>query len=159
MNLKQLTAALFISGAAVLAGGGVTHADYPPGSGIVTPSDSTPDAGTTFTVTATACQVGETVTFSFQSVTTPVICSASNVATASFAAPATGGAFNGTAVYGTTGGTLNFTVNVAAPGGLPATGSSGSNTTMTIAAVLLASGIGIFLVAQRRRKLSVGVAA
>lgn len=159
MNLKRLTTALMISAAALLAGGAAAQADYPPGSGTVTVSDSSPDAGTSFTVTATNCQPGEIVTFSFQGATKTATCSASKTAAASFAAPATGGVFNGTASYGTSGGTLSFSVNVAAPGGLPATGSSGSNSTMMIAAVLVASGIGMFLVAQRRRKLSLGAPA
>ena len=158
MNLKRLAAALMITGASVFAGGAVTHADYPPGAGTATISDATPDAGSTFTVTATACQAGETVTFVFQGVTKAATCSGTT-ATASFSAPATGGAFTGTASYGTSGGTVSFTVNVPAPGGLPATGSSGSNTTMTIAAVLLAAGVGIFLVSRRRRQLSLGAAA
>lgn len=156
MDFKRVVAALTLLGAVTIAGGTVTHA-YPPGSGVVTTSDPTPDPGQTFTATATNCQTGEAVTFSFQGATVVSTCSASNTATASFSAPTTGGAFNGTAAYGTSGGTLSFTVNVVVAGGLPLTGSSGSNSTMTIAAVLLASGIGIFLVAQRRRKLSLGV--
>lgn len=158
MNWKQLAATLMLSSVLVLAGGSATQA-YPPGSGIVTASPSSPASGASFTATATNCQPGETVNFAFQGQAKSATCSASKTAAASLTAPTTAGTFTGTASYATSGGTLSFTVNVAATGGLPATGSSGSNSTMMIAAVLVASGIGMFLVAQRRRKLSLGAPA
>ena len=173
--MKRLALALIIGGAGLLVGSAFSGAGvidaYPPtttvapttvapttaapttgapttaGPVTVTVSNLSPAPGGQFTVTVSNCQGQAVFTLGSSTATvTPV----NGTATATLTAPTTPGSFTGTVVCANQ--TASFTVNVAAPGGLPATGSSGLSTTTAVALVLLVTGIGIFVVTQARRR-------
>jgi hypothetical protein len=111
--------------------------------------------GGNITVTVSNCTPGERVVISVAGISVTVTCGPDSVASASIGMPTTPGTFTGTAV-GSAGFNTTFVVTVLAPvsppGGLPATGSGGIDTTTGIAAGLFAVGLGLFGVAQRRRR-------
>lgn len=137
---------------AVFGFGAAAHAQYtdPPG---VTVSDSSPPAGGTFTVSVSGCQPGGSVSTTFNGTTTAGTAGADGTASVSLTAPSTAGTFNGSVTCN--GQTTNFAVTVAAPaGGLPATGSDGVGTTTMMAMGVFVIGLGLFGVAQVRRRQS-----
>jgi hypothetical protein len=175
--VKKLAFVLIAAAALVFGAGQVATAQYGPSisTGPVTP-------GGPYTVTYTNCVVGDTITFTqAQSNPTSVqaTCLPGGTATASFAAaPTAAGTYSGTAV-GAQSPSLTFTFTLtapattvpvttapggggavpttAAPGGqpggqLPATGSNGLGSTTGIALGLLVVGLGLFVVAQVRRR-------
>ena len=159
--MKKLALALMAASAAMFGFGMVAEAQtYDPSVsvGTVTP-------GGAYTATYTNCVAGETITFS-QPESTPTtttgVCSASRVATGTFTnAPTAPGTYTVTASGPTSPArTIVFSL-AAAPttvpatvpgGGLPATGSSGMGTTGGMAIGLLVVGLGLFAVAQVRRR-------
>jgi hypothetical protein len=96
------------------------------------------------------------VNFVLAGATATAVCTPAGTAVASLLAPATPGTYTGTATGVSSGVTASFTVVVQAavtpPGGLPATGSGGISTTTGMAAGLFAIGLGLFGVAQFRRR-------
>jgi hypothetical protein len=161
-HMKKFVVALAASLAIFFGIGGAAHAQTPaptPYVGttvIVTVSPPTAVPGGTITVTITNCTPGEIVTVSVGGVSVQVTCDAVGVASASVSMPTTPGTYTGTATGSISGVTTTFTVTVMAPvtppGGLPATGSGGIDTTTGIAAGLFAIGLGLFGVAQLRRR-------
>ena len=144
--------------------GATAHAQYtnPPG---VTVSDSSPAPGGTFVVNVTGCQPNSPIAVSFGGASSTVNADASGNAAVTLTAPTTAGTANGSTTCN--GQTTNFTVQVQAPadstpptqggdagGGLPATGSDGTGTTTTVAIGRLIVGLGLFVVAQTRRRQS-----
>jgi hypothetical protein len=96
----------------------------------------------------------------FNGATSTVAADASGNATASVTAPSAPGTYPGTATCGAL--VASFAVVVAAPvtppGGLPATGSGGIDSTMTVALGLLAVGLGLFGVTLVRRRRNPAIA-
>jgi LPXTG-motif cell wall-anchored protein len=123
---------------------------YPPSGLEVTVTDPTPSPGGTFSVTATGCAEGDTVTFSFNGETQTAVVSGGS-ATVSFTAPTTPGSYTGTVTCSGVAG--DFGIVVPSSGGtLPATGSDGIAGTTVIAIGLLGVGLGLFAVATFRRR-------
>ena len=145
--MKRLALALTVTITAFLGLGQMASAQYGP-----TGSATTISNGST-TVTYTGCVNGETITFTFPGATSVTAVCAGGAATASLPVPGPG---TGTA-RGTTSPAVTFTVASQAPatnppGGLPATGSNGIDTSTGLAAGLLVVGLGLFVVAQVRRR-------
>jgi LPXTG-motif cell wall-anchored protein len=164
--MKKIALALAAVAAMILGLGGVANANpipipnvYPPVVPSVTVTPSTVGPGGTVTVTAN-CTPGETVTVTLESATASAPCGEDGTVTLTISAPSAVGTYNGT-VAGTVSGPLgSFAVTVLAAGptpttptgGLPSTGSDGTNTTTMIAAGLLVVGLGLFAVATVRRR-------
>lgn len=150
--MKRIAVALMATAAVLSFGSGVSAQgrDYPPGRPpTVSLSSPSPAAGAQFTVTANGCPAGATASFEFQGQT------ASGSTQTTFTAPTAAGTYAGSVTCGGT--TVSFSVNVAptAPN-LPATGGgSSSGTTTSIAAMLLLAGVGMFGVAQVRRRQAI----
>jgi hypothetical protein len=112
-------------------------------------------------VTVTGCTAGEVLTVTFNGATSTATCVASAGTTIVLTAPTAAGTYPGT-IVGSQGFSQPFQVVVVAaaspPGGLPATGSGGVNSTMTVAAGLFAIGLGLFGVTQLRRRQAAVVA-
>jgi hypothetical protein len=154
--MKKLLVALAASLAVFFGMGGAAHAQYGGNSGVVIVTPPTVAPGGTVTVTVTNCTPGERVDITVAGVSVSVTCGPDSVASAAIPMPTTPGSYNGTAVGSVSGFTTSFVVTVVAPtvppGGLPATGSGGIDTTTGIAAGLFAVGLGLFGVAQFRRR-------
>ena len=154
--MKKLILALTAVAAILFGFGAPASAQYGTVDGTATVSPGSTTPGGTVTVTFSGCAPGETVTFTFQGVTVTATCSAVGNATATFTAPTTPGSYTGNAVGVTSGVSAAFVVVVQAPvtppGGLPATGSGGINGTVGIGVGLFAIGLGLFGVAQLRRR-------
>ncbi len=105
-------------------------------------------------VTVSSCAANSPVLVVFNGATSTVTADASGNATANVTAPSAAGTYPGTATCGDV--VASFSVVVAAPttppGGLPATGSGGIDTTTGIAMGLLAVGLGLFGVTLVRRR-------
>ena len=169
--MKKLALALIAASAAVFGLGSVAEAQYgtTPAVGV---SPATVVSGGTVTVTATGCTPPEIVTFAITGGDSKSATCASasalgeveglnaqtggtGTASVQLTAPVAAGTYPGTAV-GTLGFNQPFSVIVTAavvpPAGLPATGSGGLNTSTGIALGLLVVGLGLFGVAQVRRR-------
>lgn len=169
--MKKLALALTAAAAVVLGSAGVADASaYPPGGQNVTVLDNTVGLGEPVTVTA-ACTLGETVTFTLVDQTATATCEVAPVAGASVAAgqatgtvnaPTTAGTVTGSVTGSISGALGSFTVTVSAAttpttpttptGGLPATGSDGTQTMTMVAGGILLAGLGMFGVATVRRR-------
>ena len=152
--MKRIAVALMATAAVLSFGSGVSAQEenpaYPiPPAPTVSLSTSSPTAGAQFTVTANGCPAGATATFEFQGQT------ASGSTQATFTAPTAAGTYAGSVTCGGT--TVSFSVNVAPTAGtIPATGGgSSSGTTTSIAGMLLVAGVGMFGVAQFRRRQAI----
>jgi LPXTG-motif cell wall-anchored protein len=170
MILKRIGLALAIVGIGVFGVDAAASAQYPPAAAIVTVANQTPAAGTTFSVTVRNCQAGEPVRFTIPTrVPVTVICQApaagltssaalteGATATATKVAPDAAGPYNGTAELLTSQITLPFSITVTAVtapgGGLPATGSDGTQSFVWYGLGLFALGAGLVSVAQVRRR-------
>ncbi|MFK7917840.1 MAG: LPXTG cell wall anchor domain-containing protein [Ilumatobacter sp.] len=168
--MKKLALAFTAAAAVVLGSAGVADA-YPPGGSSVVVEDDTISVGDPVTVTAT-CTLGESVTFTLQDQSATTTCEAdatgggsavAGSATGTVNAPTTAGTFTGTITGSISGALGTFTVTVdgvapttAAPttpvGGLPATGSDGTQTMTMVAGGILVAGLGMFGVATARRR-------
>lgn len=158
--MKKFALALMTTAVAVFGFGAVAQAQYGTAPGVeVSPATAPP--GGTVTVSVTGCTDGEVLTVTFNGATSTATCVAS-AATIVLTAPTTPGTFSGT-ITGSQGFSQPFQVVVAAaavpPGGLPATGSGGVNSMMTIAGGLFAVGLGLFAVTQFRRRHAGAVVA
>lgn len=146
--MKRFALALTVTIAAVLGLGQMASAQYSASASATTTDGKT-------TVTYTGCVAGETITFSLPGATPAMatgVC-ASGTASASFVITAT---TNGTA-QGTTSPAVTFVASLAATptvptSDLPATGSNGISTTTGLAMGLFVVGLGLFVVAQARRR-------
>ncbi len=155
--MKQLAVAFAVVVGVMFVGAGVTQA-YPPGSGTVTVSNSTPTAGDQFTVTYNNCQIGEPVTFRFNGgppvtvITTGSSATGSGSASTVFTAPGIGGTYSGTATC--LGTAVPFTITVQDPPvvTIPKTGSDGVGRNLSIGLGLLGLGGALLVVAQLRRR-------
>ena len=153
--MKKLVLALATMSTVVFGFGMGAQAQYvtpPPPQATVTPASLAP--GGDALIGITGCPPGSTVAVVFNGATSTVTSNASGASTATVKAPAAGGTYPGTATCGTV--VASFSVVVAAPvvpvGGLPPTGLDGANTTTGIAIGLLVIGLGLFGVAQVRRR-------
>jgi len=159
--MKKLALALVTMSTVVFGFGMGAQAQTPvpyggsSGTSTVTPASLAP--GGNATVGISGCPAGSSVVVVFSGATSTVTANASGAATATVKAPATAGTYPGTATCGTV--VSSFSVVVAAPvvpaGGLPPTGLDGANTTTGIAVGLLVMGLGLFGVAQVRRRQTV----
>ena len=153
--MKKFALALLVAFVGLFGFAGAASAQYPPGADAPTVDDSTPAPGGPVNVTVN-CQPGETVTVTLGSSTGTAVCGASGTATVQVNAPSGAGTTTGQATGSNTGSLGQFTVVVEATtdpgGGLPATGSDGTSTTVWIAASLLVVGLGLFGVAAVRRR-------
>jgi hypothetical protein len=176
--MKKLALAIMSAAIAILGFGVVAEAQYGARDG-VTVSPSTVPASGNVTLTINGCTPGEVLTVTLEgNVVGTATCNAgatlgsfvtagllsqagSGSATITFQAPAAAGTYNGTVV-----GNLDYNqafqiVVIAAstpPGGLPATGSGGIDSTLAVALGLFAVGLGLFGVAQFRRRQSATLA-
>lgn len=168
--MKKFALALMTFAVAVFGFGVVAQAQYGSTPAVEVPASVTP--GGTFSLNIAGCTPGETLTVTFNGATTTASCVASATlgsfvaqalvaqvgaggATVTLTAPTVPGTYPGT-VAGNQGFSQTFQVVVAAaatpPGGLPATGSGGIDTTMMVGAGLFAVGLGLFAVTQFRRR-------
>jgi len=174
--MKKFALALMAASALVFGFGAVAQAQYDADS--VVPSDSTPTPGQQITLTVAGCAPGEIITFTINgSVVATATCVVAARATendetsaalvirtaavASFAAPLTPGAYTVLAT-GNRGFVASVAILVSGPtatsvvtvpgGGLPPTGSSGTDSMTSMAIGLLVVGLGLFVVAQVRRR-------
>lgn len=166
--MKKAAFALVMSALLALGVGSAAHAQYgttPP----VTISPSNPAPGATFTLGITGCSAGEVLTTTFNGRTSTTTCTASatlsgdvaalggtGTASITLQAPTAPGTYSGT-VVGNLGFNQSFQVVVAgsatAPGGgLPATGTDSTSTTMAIAFGVFVIGLGLVGVTQVRRR-------
>lgn len=121
----------------------------------VSPASSRP--GGPVTITVSACAANSPVIIVFNGATSTVTANAAGGATATVTAPSAAGTYPGTATCGTLVASFSVVVTAAVtpPGGLPATGSGGIDSTMTVALGLLAVGLGLFGVTMVRRRQTV----
>ena len=157
MILKRIGLAVVVLAMGAFGVDAVANAqtsDYPPAAATVVVDNTNPPPGATITITIRNCTPGETVRISLPPVAPVTItCSSSGVAVASLSAPLQPGTYPGTAVLVGSQVTLSFQITVTAPtGGLPATGGSGTNTTMWYGLGLLVLGGGLLAVSQMRRR-------
>jgi LPXTG-motif cell wall-anchored protein len=156
MILKRIAIAFAVVGVTLGLGTAASAApEYPPAAATVVVSDSTPPAGGTVTVSVNNCQAGESVRFTLPpAAPVTVTCSSAGTASASLPVPTASGTYSGTAELVSSLSTLPFQITVTAPagGGLPATGSDGTQTGVWFAGGLLALGAGLLGVAQLRRR-------
>ena len=116
----------------------------------VTVSNGSPAAGGTFTASMPCSEDSATVNFNGTSQT---VTPSDGTATATLTAPNSGGTASGTFTCGSD--VASFSVTVEPPSStIPATGNSNLNGTLSIAAVLLIAGAGLFAVTQARRRES-----
>jgi hypothetical protein len=152
--MKKFAVALIAMSAVIFGSGMAAQAQYGGGSGTatVTPASSAP--GGSVTVTISGCAPGSSVEVEFNGATSTVTADSSGAATAGVTAPSTAGTYPGTATCGDVVSSFSVVVAVAVtpPGGLPATGSNGISTTSGLAIGLLVVGLGLFAVAQMRRR-------
>jgi hypothetical protein len=133
------------------------HAQYGPGgSGSATISPPSVVPGGSITVNVSNCQPGEIVEVSVAGVSVQVTCDEFGVASASLSMPVVPGSYTGTAVGSVSASDTQFVATVlqpvTPPGGLPATGSGGIDSTIGAAAGLLAMGFGLVGVTLFRRR-------
>lgn len=107
-----------------------------------TVSPASSPAGSPVTVTVNGCAANSPVIIVFNGATSTVTTDASGSATVTLTAPSAAGTYAGTATCGDVVASFSVVVTAAAapPGGLPATGSGGLNSTTGIAMGLLAVG-------------------
>lgn len=154
LHMKKFAVALIAVSAVVFGSGMAAQAQYggSTGTATVTPASSAP--GGTVTVGISGCEPSASVAVVFNGATSSVTADSSGAATTTVTAPSTAGTYPGTATCGDV--VASFSVVVAAavtpPGGLPATGSNGISTTSGLAIGLLVVGLGLFGVAQMRRR-------
>lgn len=161
--MKHFTATLMaIGGLVVFASpsGASAQDSYNTDNPTATVSNSSPTPGAPFSVSVNNCPE-DSATFTFQGATKTADTNDSDTATTSFTAPSTAGTHTGTATCGSTVSSFSVvaatpTPTVATPAVLPATGSSGSGTTVLIASVLLLAGVGMFGASQMRRRQLIG---
>lgn len=160
--MKRFTLALVASAALVFGFGAIAQAQY--GSASATFDVASAAPGQTVTLTITGCTPGETLTVTLDGAavgtTTCSAVDAVGTGALSFAAPSTPGSYP-VVVSGVQGFSFTTSITVASQattpvttpgGGLPATGSDGIGASTGIAIGLLAVGVGLFLVAQVRRR-------
>ncbi len=156
--MKRMTAAMTIAGLAMftIPSSAAAQEDYGSASPTAKVSNSSPEAGGSFTASVTNCAEQGT-TFQFEGNSKAGSTDSDGDSSATFTAPTSAGTYTGTVTCGAD--VASFSVAVAATpaaatptGGLPATGSSGSGTTIAIASILLLAGLGMFGVAQMRRR-------
>lgn len=157
MLLKRIGIVLAAVGLAAFGADSVASAqtaDYPVQAPVVVVDNSNPPPGGTITITINNCRPGENVTFSLPpQAPVTIVCNPSGVAVASLSAPLQPGTYPGTVVLQESGVTLPFSVTVQAPtGGLPATGSDGTQSGLWYGLGLLGLGAGLFGVSQVRRR-------
>ena len=157
MLLKRIGIVLAAVGLAAFGADSVANAqtsDYPPSAPTVVVDNTNPPPGGTITITINNCRPGENVTFSLPpQAPVTIVCNAAGVAVASLSAPLQPGTYPGTVVLQESGVTLAFSITVAAPtGGLPATGSDGTQSGIWYGLGLLGLGAGLFGVSQVRRR-------
>jgi LPXTG-motif cell wall-anchored protein len=170
MILKRIGLALAVVGIGVFGVDAAASAQYPPAAAIAVVSNQTPPPNASFTVTVRNCEAGESVRFSLptvapvtvtcvppvQSLTSAAALTEGATATATLVAPAQAGPYNGTAELLTSEITLPFSITVTAVtapgGGLPATGSDGTQSFVWYGLGLFAVGAGLVAVAQVRRR-------
>ena len=150
--MKKFVAAAAIAAVSLFAGASAASAQdgYGTTNPTVTVSSGSPTAGSAFSVTVANCTPGGTATFVFQGSTQTATVGSAGTATASFTAPASAGTYSGTATCNSV--AASFSVTVPAGGGLPATGSDSNGPTIAIASILLLAGVGMFGVANARRR-------
>ena len=123
----------------------------PPAAPTVSVSTPAPAPGSIITVTMDGCAEGETGLFTLAGETASGVVTGGS-ASVQIKVPTTPGAYTGTATCAS-GASANFSITVTTPsGGLPATGSSGMSSTMTISMILLLVGAGLLVVSQVRRR-------
>ena len=174
--MKKFVLALAAVSSVLFGFGLVAQAQYGSGSEAVSFEPTSPAPGTTVTITITDCTPGEVLTVAINGTTvgTATCVAAGNLnagsvvglllprqvstgqATLQFVAPSAPGTYTVT-VTGTQGYSRTITLVVAAEtappaGGLPATGSGGLDTTTGIALGFVVVGLGLFVVAQVRRR-------
>jgi hypothetical protein len=174
--MKKFALALMAASAAIFGFGVVAEAQYGAVNAVVTAVPPVVTPGGQFRTTFTGCTPGESVTFvlvssnargactggaalgSIVGLVLPAQQAGTGSATVELTAPGAPGVYNGTATTSQSGLTQPFTITVTQavtpPGGLPATGSGGISTTMTVAGGLFAIGLGLFAVTQLRRRQS-----
>ena len=158
MLLKRIGIALAIVGMGAFGVDSVAGAqpsDYPPAAATVVISNTNPPAGGTITVTVNNCQAGENVTISLPpQAPVTVVCGAGGTVVASLTAPFAPGTYPGTVFLASSGTTLSFTITVSpiSGGGLPATGSDGTQSGVWMGLGLLALGASLFGVSRVRRR-------
>ena len=146
--MKRQVAAAVITLGATIGFGQVADA-YPPDPPEAEVDDPTPTPGGDFVVTVPDCVEGETVEITFEGVTETTTCT-DGTASASFAAPTSGGTFTGTVT--TEGGSASFAVTVVVED-LPATGGGDSaGTVIWMGGGLLIAGAAMLTVGVRRRR-------
>lgn len=182
--VKKLALALMAMSALVFGFGMVAEAQVGPyggGSATITFAPANPGPGQTITITITGCTPGETLTLKLNGVTiATLVCvpastalggsvtgllmpqqTGTGQATTTITTPTEPGTYTYT-VSGSQGyvasATLVIAAPIAPPGGLPATGSGGASHTTLIALGLLVVGLGLFVVAQARRRRTPSVA-
>jgi hypothetical protein len=152
--MKKLALALISASALVFGFGMVAEAQYGT-TPAVTASPSTVVAGGTTTVTATGCTPPEVLTFTITGGASQTATCVAGSASVQLAVASSAGTYPGT-VVGSLGFSQPFSIVVTAPttppGGLPATGSDGIGATTGMAIGLLMVGLGLFAVAQFRRR-------
>jgi LPXTG-motif cell wall-anchored protein len=149
--IKKFAMAIMAVSATVLGFGGAANAAYPPDDVTVTVSSKTPPSGSTITATIEGCVDGESATFVLEGSTATGV-TTGGTASGQLKVPTAPGSYTGSATCAS-GASANFAITVPTPsGGLPATGSSGINSTVAMSAILLLVGVGLFAVSQIRRR-------
>ena len=147
--MKRFALALTVTLTAFLGLGQIATAQYSASS-----STSTTDGKTT--VVYSGCVNGETITFTLVGATpTPqtAVCAGGKASVVFSSAAGLTGTAKGTTSPSTTFTVASLAPTATAPGvGLPATGSNGIGTTAGLAIGLLVVGLGLFVVAQVRRR-------
>jgi len=150
-------------------GSGVWAASYPPGGAALTLAPTTVAPGGAVSGIFAGCELGEAVSFTLAGAILRETCEASGggaarslaapgdaTATAMLTAPRAAGTYTVSATGATSGATASATLTVVVPtaagdvGGLPSTGSD-SDRTLWIATAALVMGLGLVVVAWRRR--------
>lgn len=165
--MKRLAVVLVSMGAVVLGFGMVAEAQNVPyddggGGDSLSLSPPTASGGSSVTVEVGGCTSGEGVELSIDSVDAATLtCVDSSTATGVVEAPAAAGTYTvaaaGSQGFAASSALVVTAVAVPAAGALPATGSGGVNTTVALAAGLLAVGVALFVVAQLRRRRNVSL--
>ena len=167
--MRKLALALMAAAAAsATLGVGVVADAYPPPGVAATVDDSSPAPGGPVRVTMVGCVPPESVAFELEDSTDSSVCVAGPSsfrfaaptqasAVGNLTAPTADGTYTGSTTGVTSGLTATFTISVrsASQGELPKTGSDGVATTTLIAGGLLIVGLGLFAVAQLRRRRSI----
>jgi hypothetical protein len=132
---------------------------YPPAAPSISTSNSSPVAGSTFTLTANGFCPSANVTFTLGTTTVgTATANASGTASVTATAPATPGTYTATATSaGSCPATVTVTITVVAAAGptttlaLPPTGSNSTGSLLWGASILVLVGLAIATVATRRR--------